>query len=167
MKTQINQLNSGFKYIIQIHQKINSWVAQKLGPTVFCYGTKKECWNVSTNELLSYPEKSVGKTLGMFLNEQGMEPLEKAEYHDVQHILFNYSMSFVDEVALQFFLRGNGIKTIATVLTSTSAWFILPFHWGYLKKSYSKGQQYKNVSIINRKTILNENLEELKMSLLK
>ena len=167
MKTQINQLPNSLNYIIQIHQKINSWVAQKLGPTVFCYGEKKECWNISTNELLSYPEKSVGKSLGLFLNEQGMEPLAKAEYHDVQHILFNYSMSFVDEVALQFFLRGNGIKTIATLLTCTGAWFILPFHWSYLKKSYSKGQQYKNVSVLNHKNILNENLEQLKVSLLK
>lgn len=167
METQSNQLSSSFNYLIETHQKINSWVAQKLGPTVFCYGTKKECWNISTNELLSYPEYSVGKRLGLFLKAQDMEPLAKAEYHDVQHILFNYSMSFVDEVALQFFLRGNGIKTIATLLTCNGAWFILPFHWGYLKKSYSKGQQYKNVSVLNHKTILNENLEELKISLLK
>ena len=120
MKTQINQLPNSLNYIIQIHQKINSWVAQKLGPTVFCYGEKKECWNISTNELLSYPEKSVGKTLGLFLNEQGMEPLAKAEYHDVQHILFNYSISIYQYVAIIIIINSCTVTGIKSCITRTT-----------------------------------------------
>lgn len=166
MKTISNQPPNGLTYLIHTHQKINSWVAQKIGPTVFCYGAKKESWNLSTNQLLSYPEKSIGKELGQLLKQHRVEPLEKAEYHDVQHVLFNFSISFVDEVALQLFLFGNGIKTIASVSTTIGAWLILPFHWNYLRCSYNKGKMYKDVSVLNNKQILHEDLEAVKNNLL-
>lgn len=167
MKTLHYQISNSFKYIIEMHQKINSWVAKLLGPTVFKPRVKPQGWNINTQQLINFPLGTVGKALGEFLKQNNMEPLAKAEYHDVQHILFGFSMSFVDEVALQFFLRGNGLKSIASELTYIGAWFILPFHWTYLKSSYLKGQQYKDVSVLNNKTILQRNLKELKQSLLK
>lgn len=167
MKTQSNHLPKALTFLMQTQQNINSWVAKQIGPTVFCYGTKKESWNLKTEELLRFPEGSIGKEMGKFLNNHHIEPLAKAEYHDVQHVLFDFSISFVDEVALQFFLRGNGIKTIASVTTTIGAWAILPFHWNYLRCSYNKGKMYHNVSILNNKTILYENMNEIKKSLLK
>lgn len=162
MKTTLEYLKPGLKAIYQLHLITASWVAQQIGPIVFCSGAKKESWNISTQQLLNFPDASIGRALGEFLQKQQVEPLSKAEFHDVQHVLFGFSISFVDEVALQFFLRGNGIKTIASVTTTIGAWFILPFHWQYLKSSYQRGKQYKSVSIINTKIILQQNLHQVK-----
>ena len=162
MKTIIEYVRRALKAIYHTHLITSSWVAQQIGPIVFCSGAKKESWNLSTQQLLSFPNDTVGRALGEFLQKQEVEPLSKAEFHDVQHVLFDFSISFVDEVALQFFLRGNGIKTIASVTTTIGAWFILPFHWQYLKSSYQKGQQYNCVSVINTKSILQQNIHQVK-----
>ena len=167
MKAIVENIKPALKALYQLHLITSSWVAQQIGPIVFCSGAKKESWKISTKQLLNFPNDSIGKALGEFLQNQKVEPLSKAEFHDVQHILFDFSISFVDEVALQFFLRGNGIKTIASVTTTIGAWVILPFHWKYLRYSYYKGQQYKNVSTLNTKTILNENIHHVKKALLK
>src|SRR5438132_1183072 len=88
----------GVDLLLQLHLKTSTWVAKLIGPTVFNYGTSDKRWNLTTAELLKFPENSLGKALGEFLAKDGLEPLTGAEYHDVQHVLLDYSVSFKDEV---------------------------------------------------------------------
>ena len=165
MKTIKKQLSKGLSYLIEIHEKTSSWTAQKIGPIVFNYGTKEKNWKLSTTELLQYPEGSLGKEMGQFLKKNRIEPLANAEYHDVHHVLLDYSISFKDEVALQFFLHGNGKKSIASISTLIGAWCLLPMHWKYLKAAYQRGKNCKDISAINFKTDLYHNLTQIKSSL--
>lgn len=165
MKTSIFQkiVNVAF----DIHLKASSFVAQLIGPFVFDFGSKDKDWDMKTADLLNYSEGSLGKTLGQFLQENKVEPLAHAEYHDVHHVLFDYSITFKDEVALQFFLRGNGKRSLASLGTSIGAWFLLPTQWNYLKKSYRRGQNCIDISQLNLKELLNEDLQKIKQSLYK
>jgi len=165
MKTIKKQFRKGLNYLIQIHEKTSSFAAQMVGPIVFNYGTKEKNWRLSTNQLLQFPEGSLGKEMGKFLKKNRIEPLTNAEYHDVHHVLFDYSISFKDEVALQFFLHGNGKKSIASISTLIGAWCILPMHWKYLKASYQRGKNCKDISLLNLKTDLYQNLKQIKNSL--
>jgi ubiquinone biosynthesis protein Coq4 len=149
----------------RIHLKTSTWVAKFIGPTVFNFGTKDRNWNISTAELLTFPENSLGKVLGEFLAKDGLEPLAGAEYHDAQHVLLDYSVSFKDEVALQFFLHGNGKKSIASVSTMIGAWCILPTQWKYLRTAYEKGKQSNDISALNLKAMLSRDLEQIKREL--
>ena len=167
MKTITQPFNFIFSKLMLIHLKTSSFTAQLIGPIVFKYAPIDRNWNLSTNKLLDFPNDSVGKKMGEFLKEKKLEPLAKAEYHDVQHILFDFDITFKDEVALQYFLYGNGIRNIASVLTFIGGWLVLPFHWKYLKASYNRGKYYKRISEIDLKTILNENLNHTKSILLK
>ncbi len=160
-------IQKGLNSLIKLHTKTSSWTAQMLGPTVFNYGTREKNWNVSTTELLLFPEGSLGKELGVFLNQYKLEPLAGAEYHDVQHVLLDYSISFKDEVALQFFLHGNGKKSIASISTFIGAWFLLPTQWKYLKDSYERGKKCKDISTLNLKILLYQNLNQVKNVLFK
>lgn len=162
MKTIKQHLNATFDYLMAIHVKTSSWVAGLIGPTVFNYGTKEKNWNLSTIQLLQYPENSVGKVLGEFLKKSQVEPLAGAEYHDIHHVLFDYSISFKDEVALQFFLHGNGKKSIASISTCIGAWCILPMHWKYLIASYERGKNCKDLSELNFKTVLHQDYGKVK-----
>ncbi len=149
----------------RIHLKTSTWVAKFIGPTVFNFGTKDRNWNISTAELLTFPDNSLGKVLGEFLAKDGLEPLAGAEYHDAQHVLLDYSVSFKDEVALQFFLHGNGKKSIASVSTMIGAWCILPTQWKYLRTAYEKGKQSNDISALNLKAMLSRDLEQIKHEL--
>jgi ubiquinone biosynthesis protein Coq4 len=132
---------------------------------VFNFGIKEEPWNLSTNDLLHYPDGSVGKAVGEFLKKDKLEPIARAESHDVLHVLLDYSVTFKDEVAMQFFLRGNGNNSIASFLTSIGAWIILPTQWNYLKRSYSRGKNCVDVSKLNYRVVLNENINDVKTKL--
>lgn len=165
MNNTVKHQKTIIDHLLWIHNKTSSWVAAHIGPVVFNYGTNDKHWNLNTRQLLQYPEGSVGKALGRFLSEYDAELLTGAEYHDIEHVLFDFSMSFKDEVALQFFLHGNGQKSIASYSTLIGAWFILPLHWKYLRAAYAKGKQCKDVSKLNLRSLLDQNLNETKATL--
>jgi ubiquinone biosynthesis protein Coq4 len=165
MKTTSEQPKTVIDYLMLIHLKISSWVAGMIGPMVFNFGSKDKNWNLSTAQLLQYPEGSLGKTLGEFLSKHHVELLIGAEYHDIHHVLFDYSISFKDEVALQFFLHGNGNKSIASTSTRIGAWCLLPTEWKYLKASYERGKKCKDISVINFKSMLHQDLTQVRASL--
>ena len=162
---------SNFQKIVNvaydIHLKTSSFVAKLIGPMVFDFGSKDKNWNMKTADLLKYSDGTLGKALGQFLYENEVEPLAHAEYHDVHHVLFDYSITFKDEVALQFFLRGNGKKSLASLGTSVGAWILLPTQWNYLKNSYKRGQECIDIAQLNLKELLNEDLQKIKQSLYK
>lgn len=165
MKAINKQSKTIIDYVMWLHVKTSSWVAGMIGPMVFNYGTNDKNWGLSTAELLKYPEGSLGKALGEFLKQHDVELLTGAEYHDIHHILFDYSISFKDEVALQFFLHGNGKKSIASVSTRIGAWCLLPTEWKYLKASYERGKKCKDVSKLNFKNMLYDDFSQVKASL--
>jgi len=167
MKSLTEQFDKEPNLFWQIHEKISSWSAQLLGPIVFNFGRKEEAWNIRTADLLKFPEGSTGKTLGEFLKRNRLEPIARAESHDLYHVLFGYSTSLKDEVALQFFLRGNGKTSIASFGTSIGAWFVFPKQWNYFKASYARGKRCMDLSRLDVKTLLVRNFDELRTSLFK
>ena len=158
-------LQKGLDLFFRLHLKTSTWVAKLIGPMVFNFGTKDRNWNISTEELLRFPENSLGRALGDFLAKDGLEPLAGAEYHDAQHVLLDYSVSFKDEVALQFFLHGNGKRSIASVSTMIGAWCILPGQWSYLRRAYKRGKQAADISTLNLQMLLGRNLTQVKQQL--
>lgn len=158
MKTLLNP-------IIRLHEKTSNFTAQKIGPLVFNFGTDNKPWGLSTAMLKQFPEGSLGKVVGEFLYKNRMEPIAGAESHDVYHVLFDFSTSFKDEIGLQFFLRGNGKKSIASFLTSIGAWVVLPFSYNYLKSSYEKGKNCIDISQLNLRELLYKDFESVKQEL--
>jgi hypothetical protein len=167
MKSLSSYFQNEQNIFLQIHAKVSSFTAHLIGPLVFNFGIKEEAWNLSTADLLAFPEGSVGKTLGHFLKKSRLEPIAGAESHDLYHILFDFSTSIKDEVALQFFLRGNGKKSIASFGTSIGSWIIFPRQWSYFIKSKRRGASCKDVTPLACKTTLYQNYEQLRKELFK
>ena len=65
MRAKILELT--FKYTNGVYRKIKG----------------RPAWNMTTNDLLRFPEKSIGRELGEFLSKNGFEPLAQSERHDV------------------------------------------------------------------------------------
>ena len=165
MKTIMQNNKSIFDYAMWLHLKTSSWVAGMIGPMVFDYGTTDKNWDLTTKQLHEFPEGSLGKALADFLTEHNVELLKGAEYHDIQHVLLGYSVSFKDEVALQFFLHGNGKKSFASISTRIGAWFLLPTQWKYLREAYQRGKCCKDISKLNYKALLYDDVASIKSEL--
>lgn len=69
-------------------------------------------WNLTPAQLIQYNPDSLGFHLGCFLLKYNFEMEPKLEDHDVIHLLTNTSVSVPDEIAMQYFLLGNGKKRI-------------------------------------------------------
>jgi hypothetical protein len=167
MKAPANHPNKLVNLVWQLHMKIASFSAHLIGPTVFNVGIKEPGCKLSTADLLSFPDGTVGKNLGEFFKKNKFEPIAGAESHDLYHVLFDFSSSFKDEVALQFFLRGNGKNSIASFSTSIGAWCLLPTQWSYLKASYERGKKCGDISKLDLKAILFQDREDARLILFK
>lgn len=69
-------------------------------------------WPVKINDLLRYPADSLGFHLGSFLHRNNFEMQEKLEDHDVFHVLTNIGVSVEEEIGMQFYLLGNGKRSL-------------------------------------------------------
>lgn len=80
-------------------------------------------------------------------------------------MLLGFSISFKDEVALQFFLHGNGKKSFASFSTRIGAWLLLPTQWKYLNAAYERGKRCKDVTKLNYKALLYDDVSHIKATL--
>ena len=71
-----------------------------------------EPWGIYREELLTYPDESFGKHLGLFLAKNNFELIAKVERHDAYHTLTGYDTNVEDEIALQCLCFGNGKRSM-------------------------------------------------------
>ncbi|BDD07074.1 Coq4 family protein [Aureibacter tunicatorum] len=95
-------------------------------------------WNLTKPDLLAFPKNSLGKQLGLFLDKNNFELLKKSERHDIYHILTGYDTNILDEIKLQFYLFGNGKKSIYLF------WVLIAGTMLYPDKLYKFSIAYKN-----------------------
>ncbi len=102
---------------------------------------KREAWGLSVKNLLSYPENSIGKKLGQFLHSNGFELLDKSETHDVFHVLTGYKTTVPEEIKMQFYLFGNGKKSLYMAAVLLSGVVFYPDLYPEFKQAYLRGQK--------------------------
>lgn len=76
MKTDFKQPKTIIDYAMWLHVKTSSWVAGMIGPMVFNYGTTDKNWDLSTQQLQEFPQGTLGKALGDFLQEHDVDILK-------------------------------------------------------------------------------------------
>ena len=101
---------------------------------------REAAWGISVKELISYPQETLGYHLGCFLLKHHFTPEPQLEDHDIYHVLTGSGILVPDEIAMQFYLYGNGKRSIYlfTVLAIGSVLFI--DRWPAFKKAYQKGR---------------------------
>lgn len=101
------------------------------------YFKKNRPWEIDQTALLHYPEGSLGFGLGNFLSKNHFDMQPKLEDHDIIHVLTNTGISVREEIGMQYYLLGNGKKSLYLFLVIASG---TPF---YLKEINYFMQQYK------------------------
>jgi ubiquinone biosynthesis protein Coq4 len=118
-------------------------------------------WEVDKETLLNYPKGSLGFGLGNFLNENHFDMQPKLEDHDVIHVLTNTGISVIDEIGMQYYLLGNGKRSMYLFLVIFSGTPFYPKQIRYFIEQYKRGKKahpfyylnFSNMLLVPVKTI--------------
>lgn len=105
------------------------------------YFKKSTPWEIDKEELLQYPKDSLGFGLGNFLDKNHFDIQPKLEDHDIIHVLTNTGISVVDEIGMQYYLLGNGKKSLYLYVVILSGTPFYLRHLDYFFQQYKKGKQ--------------------------
>ena len=101
---------------------------------------KGKAWDVKVNQLIQLPNDSLGFHLGCFLLKYNFEIQPKLEDHDIIHVLTNTGISVVDEIAMQYYLYGNGKRSLYLMMVIISGTLFYPTRFSYFKQQYKRGK---------------------------
>lgn len=122
-------------------------------------------WGIYKVELLTYPDVSFGKHLGLFLDKYGFELISKVERHDAYHTLTGYGTRVEDEIALQCLCYGNGKRSPYLYAAIILGVFILPDYYKYYYKSYLIGKHANPFHHYNYKKILKVSIHDFRQAI--
>jgi len=129
---------------------------------LYTYFKAKQAWNLTSKDLLLYPEGTFGNELGKFLKRNGFELLPKVERHDAYHLITGHGTEVKDEIALQYLCFGNGKRSIYLFGVILIGTLVLPEHINYYIKSYTIGKRCNTFHHFNYKKLLNYSLQNLR-----
>lgn len=119
-------------------------------------------WNITRSQLLQLPTPSLGFHLGCFLLKHNYEPQPHCENHDIFHVLTGYKTDTAQEIALQFFLYGNGKRSPFLLLALIAGLLLYPDAYSLFKGAYHKGFQAKRLYDLDYKALLETSFIQLK-----
>ena len=152
---------------LSIRERFVLWMLEQVAPIHYYLCPNRKPWNLSSFDLLKFPDGSLGKELGLFYKTHKFEPFPKGERHDVFHVLFNYTTNVADEAYLQFFLWGNGKVSLFTIGTCIVCIMLFPFQCTRYIEEFKRGKNYKNISGLNFESMLGQNMAVLRQNILK
>lgn len=105
------------------------------------YFKKSIPWEIDKDELLQYPVDSLGFSLGNFLDKNHFDIQPKLEDHDIIHVLTNTGISVADEIGMQYYLLGNGKRSLYLFMVILSGTPFYLRHINYFFQQYKRGKQ--------------------------
>lgn len=102
---------------------------------------KGTAWDVTVSNLIQLPQDSLGFHLGCFLLKYNFEIQPKLEDHDVIHVLTNTGISVVEEIGMQYYLFGNGKKSLYLLMVILSGTLFYPTRLKFFKEQYNRGKK--------------------------
>ena len=102
---------------------------------------KGKTWEINVNQLIQLPSNSLGFHLGCFLLKYNFEIQPKLEDHDIIHVLTNTGITVVEEIGMQYYLLGNGKRSLYLWMVILSGTLFYPTRFSYFKQQYQRGKQ--------------------------
>ena len=150
---------------MNIRKQFIEWLfnkSQKIYTNMF---KKHKSWGILKADLLTYPEGSFGKALGLFLDKNNFELIAKVERHDAYHTLTGYGTKVEDEIALQCLCFGNGKRSLYLYGAIVLGIIILPDYYKYYYNSYSIGKHANSFHHYDYKKLLHINIKDFRESI--
>ncbi|WP_330443373.1 hypothetical protein [Flavobacterium sp. C4GT6] len=103
--------------------------------------TEKPKHDITLEDLISYPKGSLGNTLGRFLFDNSNETYPIPEKQDILRVLINKEVNNREEIAMHYYLLGNGDISIVTVISAITGLLLSPLALPYFIRRYKEGKQ--------------------------
>jgi len=115
-----------------------------------------KAWKQNIPKLKSLAKNSLGYDLGCFLEKEELVLMPKLEEHDVIHVLLQYETTVKDEARMQFFLLGNGKRSLYALFTAIASTLLIPEHLGAFIREFKKGRKCRCIARWNFEHLLSE-----------
>ncbi|WP_158974138.1 Coq4 family protein [Cellulophaga sp. L1A9] len=104
------------------------------------YFKKNKPWTITVQELIILPQDSLGFHLYCFLSKHSFELQPKLESHDIYHVLTNIGTTVPEEISMQYYLWGNGKKSLYLFLVISTGTLFYSSHFKTFLKAYKRGK---------------------------
>lgn len=124
---------------------------------------KGKAWDINVNQLIQLPNDSLGFHLGCFLLKYNFEIQPKLEDHDCIHVLTNTGITVEEEIGMQYYLYGNGKRSVYLWMVILSGTLFYPTRFSYFKQQYQRGKQaheWYGLDFLNMLTIPIANIQQ-------
>ena len=124
---------------------------------------KGKAWDINVNQLIQLPSDSLGFHLGCFLLKYNFDIQPKLEDHDIIHVLTNTGISVVEEIGMQYYLLGNGKRSLYLLMVIITGTLFYPTRFRYFKQQYERGKQaheFYGLDFLNMLSIPITNLQQ-------
>lgn len=126
------------------------------------FKSRKKTWQISKEELAKMESHTVGYQLYRFLDRHQIDLMPQFESHDVFHLLAAYDTDSAEEIRLQFFLLGNGKRSVFQLGCIILGSILLPEHWPTYILAYQRGKQARRFYNWDFEYLLQEDFEATK-----
>ncbi len=127
---------------------------------------KNKPWNTTASQLLQYPKNSLGFHLGRFLLQHNFSPQPKLENHDVFHVLTNTGITVPAEISMQYYLMGNGKRSLYMFMVITIGTLLYPDKLKLFIQAFNKGKQAFAFHQLDYQKLLNQSLDTIRTTFL-
>ncbi|WP_291864788.1 hypothetical protein [Maribacter sp.] len=119
-------------------------------------------WNISEAELKHYHKESLGYHLRQFLKGNNFQVQAKLENHDIFHILTNTGTTVHEEISMQYYLLGNGKRSIYLFTVIVLGTTLFPDYISLFIKAYKRGKAAHPFYPLNFLKMLQQPTERIK-----
>ncbi len=123
-------------------------------------------WDIPTKQLMHYPQESLGFHLACFLLKHNFDPQPKLENHDVFHVLTNTGISVPEEIAMQYYLLGNGKQSMYLLSVISLGTLLYPDKISFFRSAYRKGKMAHAFYQLDYKKLLDQPIQTLRNTFL-
>ena len=127
---------------------------------------KNPPWELSAQQLIQYPKESLGFHLGCFLLKHDFSPQPKLENHDIFHVLTGTGITVPEEIAMQYYLLGNGKRSMYLLCVILLGTLLYPDKFGVFKSAYQKGKNAHSFYQLDCLRLLNTPIQKLQTTFL-
>jgi len=117
---------------------------------------------VTMDELISYPKDTLGFHVGSFLFNNSHDADPQPEITDIHRVLISKEVSDKEEIAMHFYLFGNGDLALKNLFVMVTGSLLYPLQLRYFYKRYRDGRNALRFYDLDHFRMLHLPLERIK-----
>lgn len=123
---------------------------------------KQDPWQIDMQQLKLYPSGSLGCALKDFLVKNHFSLMENLENHDVMHVLTHTGVTVPDEISLQFYLLGNGKRSLYAFTSIFAGLLFYPEKTKFFRQRYRAGKSARPMHHVDFRNLLQRSIQQLR-----